>query len=151
LQTEAEFYVMAPLAPPDDVESMAFEIADHSPFDATEIGLRASVSPDPGSGQNVRFEIRIDAEDLLLLQDQDHRTGKVSCLFAASEGARLYQTGPPIPIYLSLTPEQYETAVHDGIELRRTIPAGAAVRKVRVIVVDAQLGAVGSLTIPIQH
>ncbi|HWZ43891.1 MAG TPA: hypothetical protein VNW97_10455, partial [Candidatus Saccharimonadales bacterium] len=151
LQTEPGFYAVAPLDPPDDVERMALEAVAHSPFDATDIGLRASVSPDPGTPGNMRLEIRIDAADLLLGQAQDRRTGKVSVLFAANQAAGWGQPGPPIPLDISLTPEQYATVMHDGIELHRALPAGSAIRKIRAIVVDGELGAVGSVTIPIQH
>ena len=151
LQTEPGFYAVAPLDPPDDVERMTLEAAAHSPFDATDIGLRATVSPDPGAKGNLRLEIRIDAADLLLPQTQDRRTGKISLLFAAYQAAGWGQPGPPIPLDISLTPEQYETVMHNGIELHRALPAGSAIRKVRAIVVDGELGAVGSLTIPIQH
>jgi VWFA-related protein len=146
LQTEPGFYALVPPDSPGNLERIAFDSAAHSPFDAAEIGLRASVSPDPATSRNMRFDIRIDAADLLLRQAQDRHTGRVSLLFAG-----LDQPGPPAPLDISLTPEQYETAMRDGIELRLTIPVGAAVRKLRPIVVDRELGAVGSVTIPIQH
>jgi hypothetical protein len=151
LQTEPGFYAVGPLDLPSDVEGTAFDAATHSPFDATEIGLRASVSPDPNARQNMRFAIRINGEDLLLRRAQDHRTGKASLLFATYGAAGFEQPGPPIPLDISLTPQQYETVTRDGIELHKAIPVGTALRKVRVIVFDEELGAVGSLTIPIQH
>ena len=48
LLTEPGFYAVFGPEQPADVERNATLIAAHSPFDATEIGLRASVSPDPG-------------------------------------------------------------------------------------------------------
>jgi VWFA-related protein len=150
LQTEPGFYAVASLNPPDDVERVALEATTHSPFDATEIGLRAGVSPDSGAKGNMRLEIRIEAADLLLRQAQDRRTGNISLWFVAYQAAGWGQPGPPIPLNISLTPEQYETVMHDGIELHRALPAGTAIRKVRAIVVDRELGTVGSITIPIQ-
>jgi VWFA-related protein len=151
LQTEAGSYAVLPPVRPGDLERLAFETAAHCPFDATEIGLRASVSPDPTSKQNVRFDVRIDPSDLLLTQTQDHRTGKVSLLFAAYGAKGLEQSSPPIPVNVSLTAQQYETATHEGVEVRQPIAVGATIRRVRVIVVDPELGTAGSVTIPVQH
>ena len=151
LQTEAGFYAVLPAIPPSQLERAALENAAHSPFDATEIGLRASVSRDPDSEQSVRFDLRVDPSDLLFSQEKDHRTGKVSLLFAAYGAKGLEQSSPPVRRDLNLTPEQYETATHDGIGFRQAIALGATIRRVRVIVVDPQLGTAGSVTIPIQH
>jgi hypothetical protein len=150
LQTEQGSYAMLAVNRPADVEHSTFQNAISSPFDATEIGIRGSIAADPATGQNLRLEIRIDPADLLLHQAQDRRTGKVSLLFAAYEAAGLGGTGAPIPIDISLTPVQYEAALHDGIEFHQPIRIGESIRKVRAIVVDAELGAVGSVTIPIQ-
>lgn len=58
---------------------------------------------------------------------------------------------PSRPIGHSVSPEEFEAATHGEIGLRYEIPLGQPIRKVRVIVYDAELGAVGSVTIPIQH
>jgi VWFA-related protein len=150
LQTESAFNAVLPPVQASDVEQSAFLVAAHSPFDATEIGLRANVSSDPAARLDMRLDIRIDAADLLLRQAQDRRTGKVSIMFAAYSAAGLDQQGAPIPLNISLTPEQYETATHGGIEFKQAVRVGAGTRRVRVIVVDGDLGAVGSLTIPVQ-
>ena len=149
LETQMGFYILAPLASPADIERNAFEAALASPFDASEIGLRARVAADPSTKQNLRLEIRIDPADLLLRQEQDRRTGKVSLLFAAYGAAGLKQPGSTIPINIKLTAEQYETAIRDGIEFHQAIHFDETVRKVRVVVVDGEVGSAGSVTIPI--
>ena len=157
LQTEQWFYAVAPLFSPRGLAPSALrsrelpieiETAAHSPFDATEIGLRASVSPDPVNAQNMRFEIHIDPADLLPRPAPDHDTRNVFVVFAAYD-ERLNQ--PSRPIGHSVSPEEFEAATHGEIGLRYEIPLGQPIRKVRVIVYDAELGAVGSVTIPIQH
>jgi VWFA-related protein len=155
LQTEHGFYALgqsvSPGAPGEAGSPevpMAIEAAAHSPFDATDIGLRANVSPDPAAPQNMRFDIHIDAADLLPGPARDSGAGKVSVVFAAYDEG-LKQLSPPVPV--SLTQEQPETGARDEITLREAIPVGGSVRRVRVIVFDAALGAVGSVTVPIQH
>jgi VWFA-related protein len=153
LQTEHGFYAVSPAGPaPSALRSrelpVEVETAAHSPFDDTEIGLRASVSPDPVNARNMRFEIHIDAADLLPRPARDPGAGKVLVVFAAyDEGLKQ----PSRPILVSLTPEQFETATRGEIGLREAIPVAQAIRKVRVIAFDAELGAAGSVTIPIQH
>ena len=154
LQTEHEFYAMVSpggLAS-DTLHSREMqrevEAAAHSPFDATDIGVRASVSPDPGNPQNMNFEIRIDAADLLPRPAQDHEAGKVAVVFVPY-GEDLNQPSPPTTV--TLTPEQFETAAHGEIRLREGLSLGPAVRQVRAIVFDAELGAVGSVMIPVHR
>ena len=65
----------------------------------------------------MRFDIHIDAGDLLLRQAADHRTGRLSLLFAVY-GAKGVGQSNPIPIDINLTPEQYETATQGGLEFR---------------------------------
>jgi hypothetical protein len=58
---------------------------------------------------------------------------------------------PSRPIVDSLTAEEFEAATHGEAGLRYAVPIEPAIRKVRVIVYDAELGAVGSVTVPIQR
>ncbi len=151
LQTALELYGAAPLFPPEEVERLVFDSAVRSPFDATEIGLRARLSMEPRTRESVRLDVRIDPADLLLRQARGRRAGKVTYLFAAYEAARVDAPGPPVPLEISLTPEQYEAVLRDGIEFHRTFPVRANVVRVRVIVVDGELGAIGSVTVPMQN
>jgi VWFA-related protein len=155
LQTEHGFYAFGIPSPggpaPGALRSRELQVeadaAAHSPFDATGIGLQASVSPDAAAAQNMLFEVHIEAADLLMPRaPADHGGGKVSVVFAS------YDQGlnqPSRPIIVTLTPEQLQTAAQGQIRLREAIPVGQAVSKVRVIVFDAELGAVGSVTVPI--
>ncbi|MGA3042863.1 MAG: VWA domain-containing protein [Bryobacteraceae bacterium] len=151
LQTVQGFYALAPLVlpaipAPAELRSRDLprevEAAAHSPFDATEIGLRASVSPDS------RFEVHIDAADLMPRSTRNPDAGKVWVAFVAY-GETLKPL--PHPTLITLTPEQFQSAPHGDIELRESIPIAPATRKVRVIAFDAELNAVGSVTIPMRH
>ena len=155
LQTEAGFYAVAPVVSPGHLAANALrsrelplevETASHSPFDAVEIGIRASVSPDPIDA--MLFQIHIDTADLLPRPARDPAAGKVWVAFVC------YGEGPkPVahPGLVSLTTEQLAAAKDGEIEVRYTMPLQQALRKVRAIVFDAELGAAGSVTIPIQR
>ncbi len=150
LQWESGFYA-SPAAQPGEVEKTALAIAIRSPFDAAEIGLRATASPDPAKPSNTRFEIRINPADLLLGNSKGQRTGKVDLVFAAYGPSGSEQLGDPMRLDVNLTPDQYAAAVRDGMAFRPSVALSATVRKVRVIVVDGKLGAAGSITIPVNH
>jgi VWFA-related protein len=150
VETEAGFYAVLAPEPPADAERNAALLAAHSPFDASDIGVKATMSPDPDQAKYMRFEIHIDAGDLLLRQAGDQRTGGLSLLFAVYGAAGIGQS-KPIPIDINLTPAQYETAMHGGLEYHQSMPIGPDVQRVRVIVVDRELGAAGSVTIPVGH
>ena len=77
----------------------------------------------------------------LPLRDRPGLTNLLQQLYdPASAGFRHY-----------LTPEQFAAAAQGEISLREAIPVAQGIRKVRVIVLDAALGAVGSVTIPMQQ
>jgi VWFA-related protein len=156
LQTVQGFYALAPLISPAILAPGGFssrdlprevEAATHSPFEASDIGIRASVSRDPVYAQARRFEVHIDTADLLPRPTRDHDAGKVFVAFVAYDEGR-----KPLahPILVSLTPEQFAGATHGEIGFSEAIPVAPAIRKVRVIAFDAELGALGSVTIPVR-
>jgi hypothetical protein len=106
------------------------EGAAHSPFDATEIGIRASVSPDPVHPRDLRFAVHIDAADLLPRPAPDQDAGKVR---------------------VALTPDQFASATNGEIGFSEALPVAPAICKVRVIAFYAALDAVGSVTIPMRR
>jgi VWFA-related protein len=156
-ETVHGFYAVAPLLSPSSPAPSGFssrelppemETAAHSPLEAAEIGIRANVSPDPAQAQNVRFEVHIDTADLLPRPTRYPDAGKVFVAFVGyDEGLRQ----PSRPILVTLTPEQFAAATHGEIGLREAVPVAPGIRKVRVIVFDAELGAIGSVTVPLQR
>jgi VWFA-related protein len=142
------FYAVLAPEQPADAERNAALIAAHSPFEATEIGVRAKASPDAEHEKQMQFDIRIDAGDLLLQQTAEHRTGRASVVFAVF-GADGVGVANPIPIDINLSAAQYETALHGGLEYHQSMPIGPTVERVRVIVVDRNSGTAGSVTIPV--
>jgi len=46
-------------------------------FDAAEIGLRGTLSPDPKDPRAEHFEVRIDAQDVALAHREDQYTGQL--------------------------------------------------------------------------
>lgn len=156
LHTEAGFYAVVPLVSPGSLAAgelrsrelpIEIQTAALSPFDAADIGLRVGVSRDPGNSRNWRFNVHIDTADLLPRPTRDPDAGKVSVAFVAYD-QRLRPLADPILV--TLTPEQFEAAKNGEIGVSQVIPV-SGIPKVRAIVFDAELGAVGSVTIPVRR
>jgi hypothetical protein len=58
---------------------------------------------------------------------------------------------PSHPISVTLTPEQFAAATEGVIRVHGVIPVATTIRKIRVIVYDDELGAVGSVTVPVRR
>jgi hypothetical protein len=54
-----------------------------------------------------------------------------------------------VALNVNLTAAQYEAAMRGTLAFEQTVPIGAQVEKVRAIVVDSELRAVGTVTIPV--
>jgi hypothetical protein len=116
--------------------------------DDSAIGIRAIATPNDKGKSWIRFEVRVDATDLLLTQGETY-TGGFALSFAS------YTTGwqtdliDEIPIALNLTASEHDAILRNGVVLsfERTVRPGAS--KVRIVVRDPQSGAVGSLTVPV--
>ena len=96
----------------------------------------------------MRFEIRINAADMLPRPARDHAEGRVLVVFAGYDEA---MRQPSHPISATLTPEQFAAASQGLIRVHEAIPVATTIRKIRVIVSDEELGAVGSVTVPIRR
>jgi hypothetical protein len=141
LETEQEFYALAVPQSADDFERTVLEAAAASPLDATGIGLRGSASRAPGAN-SAHVELRIAPEDLLLRQAQGRSVGKVSVDISTYNAEDKATALPPKTVEIDL-------AAGDGITVQQDVPMNAAVRKIRAVVVDKELRAAGSLTIPV--
>lgn len=151
LQTISGFYDLVAMPQRAVVEHALVENTARSPLDANDIGVRASVAPDPALPHQTRIDVRIDPADLLLTEAQGYRTGKILVVFTTYGPGGLLEPRPSLRPDIKLTPEQYAAAARDGIEYHPSMALSADVRKVRVIVVDDELAAIGSVTIPIQR
>ena len=127
-------------------ERAAFSNECHTPFDATDIGLRVALSR-PQAGEFWRVAIRIDPADVLLEQRGGTYQGELALLFAFySQGA--FKDAPgPTQININLTPDQFKKAQQHGIDVAQSLPVSSEIDKIRVIALDRRLYALGSVTL----
>jgi len=130
-------------AAPVDETAKLVQSAAFAPMDLAGIGLRASYSAG-------RVTLKIDANTLQLPKIDGHYTGDLAMVFLAISDKGPATIGKPNALSLSLTDQQYETAMRDGIPLSQPLTVPAGVKQIRIVVADRAAGTVGSLTLPAQ-
>jgi VWFA-related protein len=143
-----ESYSSRSLEPaPEAVEAELFSTERRSPFDATEIGLRAGGTRNP-DGKTVRFKIRVDPLDVLLERHGENYEGRLGLMLALYSDGFLKEMTAPIHADIRLSQEQYATALQDGIVIEKDAPVSDKIQKVRAMVFDQGLFGLGSVTFP---
>jgi hypothetical protein len=124
--------------------------AFQSPTDQGEIGLTARISPLGDGKAGVHLDIHIDPADLLLREQGGKYSGALYCLI--SDRSATGPLGEPTvqELHPELTAEQYKSVFKDGLPLPEDHPTNPAAQQVRVIVLDQNTNAVGSVTFPVK-
>jgi hypothetical protein len=127
-------------------ETAAIGWAQSSPFEISDIGLRATAKP-VAAGSGSLLEVRVEASDVVMQQEQDRYRGQLVAVVN-----RYYKDGRPPEIErmtgtLDLTAKQFEDATAEGLALNPDVPVNDAVERIRIIVLDRATGAVGTLTV----
>ncbi len=128
----------------------AFQAMAGAPFDAEEIGLRATVEPDADSPQTAVVKLRIEPQDIALAQEGDHYTGHLRVMAASYRGDGLIASSPVMPLDLNYTASERDQALRNGIEVAEKLSARGGEARFRLMVFDRDSNAVGSVTIPAQ-
>jgi hypothetical protein len=116
-----------------------------SPFDAADLGIRATVSP--GAQPNImRLHLNIDPQDLQL----DRPLQLVLSVTGYMPDGKMVSYAP-VPINSTLTPEQRDKMARDGLRLGHEVTVTAGMRKVRLAVEDRTTKTTGTLTIPVAN
>jgi VWFA-related protein len=147
LLTRASYLGDAAAPPPDELADYAFTNQEHSPFDATEIGLRVAMSRKPAA---IHMEIHVEPGDLLLEHRGDRSHGSVAMKFALYSSGEFQDAQATIQQDIDLTQEQYDGARKTGIVIPRDLVVSGEIQQVRVMVFDLEGHGLGSVTIPIK-
>jgi VWFA-related protein len=146
LQVKQSFYADAPAE--GERDRAALQSAVSSPFDNPDVGLRVSVSPG-NAAQSLRFRILVDPADVLAIHSGDRYSVEMDIAFVQFTAQGPKSVSKPVSAKVSLTQEQYDAALKNGIPLDdEELAVGADVRKVRAIVYDRGSDLAGSLTVP---
>jgi VWFA-related protein len=118
-------------------------------FDAAEIGLRATLSPDPKGGRTQRLEARIDARDVLLVHEGNLYNGQLRLAVVGYDPGGRPLRGPVIPLNLHYSAQERDRALQQGILFGQNVTIAEDLKQIRLIVFDRGSNAIGSVTIPV--
>jgi VWFA-related protein len=146
LQAKTGYYAWPD--PPGTRAQQAVAQAVATAFDAAEIGLRASLAPEPKEARLVQLNARVDANDIVLAHDADQYTGQLRFAIASYPADGPPQLSTVIPLDLHYTAQERDRAFEEGIPFSQEFQLPVAARTVRLIVFDRGSNAVGSITVP---
>ena len=122
--------------------------ARRSPFDASEIGLRVAITNGPKiNATHVR--IRIDLADLMLQPRDNRYRGELSVTLAAYAEGFATGAASKFDVDMNFTEDQFQRALKDGLVVSQDMRIPNQVQRIRVVVYDRGLHAVGSVTVPV--
>ena len=147
IQTKTGYYAWRqnPGARAEDAMNSAMATS----FDAAEIGLRASLSPDPKGGLTMRLDAHIDARDLALVHTGAFYDGQLRLAIAGLVPGQQPHHGALIPLDLHLSAQDRDRAIEHGIGFGQNVAIGEGVNSVRLIVFDRGSDAIGAITVPV--
>jgi VWFA-related protein len=149
LQVRTRYYALPDARPVAERMKAALMAAYQSPSDVAEIGLRTKIAP-IGDKPGVHLEIRINPSDILIREQGGKFTGAVY-LLVSDRGASGPLGEPSLGNFpFELTAAQHDAVLKDGVPLSQDHPTTDAVQQVRIIVLDQNTNAVGSLTFPVK-
>lgn len=148
IQSPQAYYVIA--RPPADVLLRGvIGTAVRSPFEATDIGIRATIAP-AADHKSVVLNAYIDPADIFLHPSGDLQTGHLDFMIAAYDANGLDQASKPLSLDLKLTAPQLEAARRSGLAIRQTLAFKDSTERIRIIVYDPNLNSVGSVQVPLK-
>ena len=149
IQTKKGYYAFPQMAMTSDQQLAALQSTAVSPFEASEIGLRVTVSPSPAGPKARRLQIRFAGPDLLWLRENDHYTADVQAMFVEFADHGRPEVTRPITLALSVPAAQRERAMKEGVSVNEDLPVSDAARRIKIVTLDSATNAVGSVTIPV--
>jgi len=133
--------------PPGVQSTQAVRSALATRFDAAEIGLTAKLVP--LTALHARLEAHIDAHDLVLVHQGDSYHGELRVAIGGFIPGVQPVLSPLVPLDLNLSSPDRDKAFHQGIAVSQTLQLHEDATAVRLIVVDRNSRAIGSVTVPI--
>ncbi len=147
LVAKTEYMAYPPEAAGMQAEQAALRAAMLSPFDASEIGLLATATPDEKTPATTHLQLQIRAQDVSMLPLGDHFGGELALTYVIYGPDGRPQASNPVPLRMDFTTQQKDDVMKNGITAGGNLQFGPQVHKVRVVVFDNNSSAVGSVTV----
>jgi VWFA-related protein len=150
LQVRERYYALPDSRPALERTKAVLTQAFQNPTDLTDVGLRVKISALGENKPGVHLDIRIDPSDLLLREQGGKYSGAVYCLISDRNASAPLGEPAVLDLKPELTAEQYKTVMKEGLPFAQDHPTSDAVRQVRIIFLDQNTNAVGSVTFPVK-
>jgi VWFA-related protein len=119
-----------------------------SPLDATEIGVTAVAHPG-SSDRTLKIGVGFDLRDVLMVQKDGAYTGAVDIVVLSLSDQNKILGALDQTFQLKLPPAVYVKMLSEGLSTTKELPVSVDAVQLRVVVRDANTGAMGTLRIPV--
>ncbi|MDR3698684.1 MAG: VWA domain-containing protein [Candidatus Sulfopaludibacter sp.] len=150
IQTKEGYYAWPEERLDERGQQQAVEQAVTAPFDATEIGLRATLTRDSANAHVAHLLVRVDPADVKLERKGDRYEGQLKIRMSAVPAVAGAAGTPVIVAGLRYTPAQYDGILKNGIRFSNDVNLVDGLERLRVVVLDTASDAVGSVTMPVR-
>jgi VWFA-related protein len=135
---------------PDERARESVSVVASTRFDAAEIGLRATLTPDPNGGRSFHLETNIDAQDVAWTEEGNQYSSALRLAVVRYGQGQQPDTSAIVPLNLRDSVEQIEHTRKEGIRYSEEITLLDSIEAVRVVVFDTGSNAVGSVSVPVR-
>jgi hypothetical protein len=122
-----------------------------SPLDATTLGVNVyGKTLAPASARTLQLQVGVDLKQLLLQDQNHHRTGGLDLLFVHRDAEGDFLAAEKQHFDVNFAHKEYDSLAKTGLVLQRRLLIAPGSKEVRVLVRDASSGALGSVTFPVK-
>lgn len=139
-----QYFAWGPKSAPEVQLKPTMEDLMADPLVSRSIGLMAVVNPDPAKPGTQLIDLRIGAADLKFEQ-KGEQLGANFAVGIALEGKKVLSLKTFSP---NLAPDAIKQVLASGMDTRETVDPGAASGAFRIVVLDSNSGAAGSIRLP---
>jgi VWFA-related protein len=120
-------------------------------LDATDLGVTLKVkSLSPVSAHMLQLQVGLDPRQFLLHEHDNRLAGGLDLLFLQSDSTGNFLAAEKQHFDMDFKPKEYETLAKTGLILQRRINLDSKAKAIRILVRDADTGALGSVTVPVE-
>lgn len=137
---------------PDETETrQALDTATAADFDADEIGLRVTMSPDPKDPRMEHFSLHIDANNVALARQAGQYMAQLRLAAITYLANGRNQDSRIIGFNPHYSAAERDKVLQNGIDFNQDMKVEANMKEIRFILYDRGSNAIGSVTIPVNN
>ncbi len=145
------YFAVKDAGPGDEKQRAQIMLAAVSqPLESTSLGVRMELlSHEASQAQPVKGRLTIDLRDVKLNSSGARRTGSINLFYVELDPNRKVLASHAQTLTLSLTDATYKLTMRDGAKILCDFPIKPGATTIRVVALDANSGATGTVTIPL--